>query len=78
LPLEGATKAAPLFPVRALHAAISYNVFENMNRRTAEYRSEKHCLIPFKTSAVRNSLFDIRYSTTKIIFLPKSGTAGNG
>jgi len=30
-----------------------------MNRRTAEYRSEKHCLIFLRISAVRNSLFDI-------------------
>ena len=37
--------------------------FKNMNRRTAagtaEYRREKNCLFLSKTSAVRNSLFDI-------------------
>jgi hypothetical protein len=43
-----------------------------MNRRTAEqgtaeYRSEKHYLLLLNTSAVRNSLFDIRY------FLKKRG-----
>jgi hypothetical protein len=41
-----------------------------MNRRTAEqgtaeYRSKKIALLLSKTSAVRNSLFDIRYSKYK-------------
>jgi len=42
---------------------------ENMNRRTAEqetaeYRSEKHCLIPFKNFCC--SKFLVRYSIFKI------------
>jgi hypothetical protein len=54
LSLEGATKPPdPVSPVSAQHSTISYQIFKNMNRRTAEqgtaeYRSEKHCLIPFK------------------------------
>ena len=38
------------WPTVAQHSTTSYDVVENMNRRTAEqgtaeYRSEKHCLI---------------------------------
>jgi hypothetical protein len=46
-----------------------------MNRRTteqgtAEYRSEKHYLMLSNTSAVRNSLFDIRYSKHNRSLIP--------
>jgi hypothetical protein len=46
-----------------------------MNRRTAEqgtaeYRSKKHYLLLSNTSAVRNSLFDIRYSKHKRGLIP--------
>ena len=36
LPLEGTLKLTPVFPVSALHAAINYNVYENMNRRISK------------------------------------------
>jgi hypothetical protein len=57
----------PVSPLSTQHSTISYHALENINRRTAEhgtaeYRSEKHCLISLKTSAVRNSLFDIQNS----------------
>jgi hypothetical protein len=64
---------APMLSMDQLYPNVAYlyrgktrksTSFENMNRRTAEqgtaeYRSEKHCLTPLKTSVVRNSLFDI-------------------
>jgi hypothetical protein len=70
LPLERATKLSPDFPVSDLPATINVHFFKNMNRRTAdqgtaEYRREKLYLILSKTSAVRNSVFDIRYSTPR-------------
>jgi hypothetical protein len=64
MPLEGATKPDPVYPVSTQHSTISYPVFENMNRRTAEQgtaesRSEKHCLIAFKNFCC--SKFLVRY-----------------
>ncbi len=70
-PPEGATKPQDqISPVGALHETISYQVFENMNRRTAEqgtaeYRSEKHCFTPFRNFCcskflVRHSIFKIK------------------
>jgi hypothetical protein len=70
LPLEGATKPSdPVSPVGAQHSTISYHIVENMNRRTAEqgtaeYRSEKHCLNPFKNFCC--SKFLVRYLIFKI------------
>ncbi len=54
-------------------SGVSYQVFENMNRRTAEhgtaeYRSEKHCLIPFKNFCC--SKFLVRYSDLKNSLAP--------
>jgi hypothetical protein len=68
LPLEGTIKPAPVLPLSPLHATISYHIFDNMNRRTAEqetaeYRSEKHCPILFKNFCcfrrrrIRHSIF---------------------
>ena len=69
IPLRGegsafAQTTAPQAPASVQDSTISYLVVENMNRRTAEqgtaeYRSEKYNLTALKTSAVRNSLFDI-------------------
>jgi len=86
--LVEATKPDPVSRVRAQASTIRNQVFENMNRRTAkqgtaEYRSEKHCLILSKTSAVRNFLFDLPaiasrsgeaggYSILKLPVPPKS------
>jgi len=53
LPLEGAINPPDqVSPVTAPHSTISYKVVENMNSRTAEYRSEKIVLLLSKTSAV--------------------------
>ena len=59
----------PVSPVSTQHSTISYQVFDNMNRRTAEqgtaeYRSEKHCLIAFKNFCC--SKFLVRHSIFKI------------
>jgi hypothetical protein len=69
LPLGGATKSDPASPVSTQQTIISYQVFENMNRRTAEqgtaeYRSEKHYLIAFENFCC--SKFLVRYSIFKI------------
>ena len=69
LPREGVTKSDPVSPVSAYHSPISYQLFEHMNRRTAEQgtaecRSEKHCLIPFNNFCC--SKFLVRYSIFKI------------
>ena len=70
-PLEGVTRQQdPVSPASAQHSTISYLVVENMNSRTAEqgtaeYRSEQIFLFLSITSAVRNSLFVIRYSKYK-------------
>jgi hypothetical protein len=49
------------WPNSVQHSTTSYDVLENMNRRTAEqgtaeYRSKKHYLLLSNTSAVRNSV----------------------
>jgi hypothetical protein len=70
LSLEGAIKPPDqVSPVSAQHSTISYQVVENMNRRTAEqrtaeYRSEKYCLTSFKNFCC--SKFLVRYSIFKI------------
>jgi hypothetical protein len=66
------SNSRPVSPVGAQHPTISYHVVENMNRRTAESAGGgqnievKNIVLFFsKISAVRNSLFDIRYSKYK-------------
>jgi len=64
------------WPNNVQHSTTSYDVVENMNRRTAEqgtaeYRSKKHYLLLSNTSAVRNSLFDIRYFFKKKRRIPQ-------
>jgi len=67
----------PVSPVSTQHSTISYQVFDNMNRRTAESAGggqniEVKNIVSLlsKTSAVRNSLFDIRYSKYKRGWIP--------
>ena len=56
-------------PASVQDSTISYLVVESVNRRTAEqgtaeYRSEKHCFIPFNNFCC--SKFLVRYSIFKI------------
>jgi hypothetical protein len=70
-----------VIPILILVGGCCKQVLENMNRRTAEqgtaeYRSEKHCLIAFKNFCC--SKFLVRYSIFKIQNRPNptpSGTA---
>jgi hypothetical protein len=63
LPMQAAEKTDPFSPISSQHSTIRYQVVENLNRRTAEYRSEKHCLIFLKNFCC--SKFLVRYSKYK-------------
>jgi hypothetical protein len=79
----------PLFSFAVLMTELTHKLLYPSSKceiQTAEPQKNKPqnievkntMLILSKTSAVRNSLFDIRYSTTKRILLAKSGTAEYG
>jgi hypothetical protein len=58
---------------------VIYKTAEPQNKEPQNIEVKNVALFSYKTSAVRNSLFDIRYSKCKIFQIPlKVGLAGEG